>query len=116
MTSGGQAQPSWLVRLAKSLTAEDGHFAIDLIKNSFWFCVIGSAALGLEVFIAWLKAQGASDFLQQALTVTKIVLLIGDVVWFASRIVLGAFNAVVRAYSEGRETLIALRQNRRSAR
>jgi hypothetical protein len=82
------------------IASEDGHFALDTIRNSFWFCVIGLVALGLQTFVGWTEANGGGTLLVWLLTAVEYAILIADVIWFLSRLAVGTYRVVLRARSE----------------
>lgn len=81
-------------------SSDDGHFAVDTIRNVFWFCVIGLAALGLQNFVAWTESSGGSAALVFLLTLVEYAVLIADVVWFLSRLIVGTYKVLLRAYRD----------------
>lgn len=99
MNRGGSNQPrSGIIR--KFLGTEDGHFALDTIRNVFWFCVIALSALGLQSVVSWASEKGASNFIVITLTGVEYALLIADVIWFMSRLVVGTYVSVKSTFAE----------------
>lgn len=90
------------------LGTEDGHFALDTIRNVFWFCVIALSALGLQSVVAWADSNGASHFIVVILTGVEYALLIADVIWFLSRLVVGTYVSVKNTFGEVRREPIPL--------
>ncbi|MDD5058907.1 MAG: hypothetical protein PHQ60_13640 [Sideroxydans sp.] len=96
-----RSEETTTLQMFKLLTAtDDGHFAIDTIRNVFWFCVIGLAALGLQNFVTWTEQHGGSAVLVLLLTSVEYAVLVADVVWFLSRLFVGSYKIVIRAYQD----------------
>ena len=96
------AQSESLLTYAKRsfVASEDGHFALDTVRNSFWFFVIGLVALGLQTFVSWTETNGGGTVLVWLLTAVEYAILIADVIWFLSRLAVGTFRVVMRARTE----------------
>ena len=86
--------------LEKFFATDDGHFAIDTIRNVFWFCIIALSALGLHTLVTWMSSKGVSNFIIIILTGTEYALLIADVIWFISRLAVGTYVAVKATFHE----------------
>jgi hypothetical protein len=86
--------------LSKVASPEDTHFAIETLKNLFWFCVIGLAALGLQNFVVWIEANNGSKGLVALLTIAEYCALVADLIWFISRLVADSTKAIFRAVAD----------------
>lgn len=80
--------------------SEVGHFALDTIKNVFWFCLLGLAALAVQLFIQWLERKGAFPLIVSIVTGVEYALIFSDLIWFLSRLCVNTVKAVVRAARE----------------
>jgi hypothetical protein len=90
-------------RTAKALSigsAEDVHFAIDTIRNVFWFFVLGFIALGIQSYVRWLEAHGASFVLIALFTTAELALIFADVGWLLSRLTVSTYKFALRAKAE----------------
>lgn len=80
--------------------SEDGHFAIDITKNVFWFCVIALSALGLQTIVEWEQTKGASNFIIFSLTGIEYAVIIADIIWFLSRLALSTYLGIMKVINE----------------
>jgi hypothetical protein len=82
------------------LNSEDSHFAIDITKNVFWFCVIALSALGLESIVEWEQTKGTSKLTIYLLTGVEYAVLIADISWFLSRLALTTYIGIMKVINE----------------
>ena len=98
MTRSSKSKSNIIV--SRFISSQDSHFAVDTVKNVFWFCVIALSALGLQSLVEWEESKGASSFTISMLTYVEYAVLFADIVWFMSRLITSTYINVRKAIEE----------------
>jgi hypothetical protein len=80
--------------------SEDRRFAIEMLRNLAWFCVIALAALLLHNFVRWVQEHAPSIAVAAPLSWVEHAIFVSDVVWFLSRLIVSTFHVVLSTYHE----------------
>ncbi|NBA95492.1 hypothetical protein [Pseudomonas sp. R5(2019)] len=100
MNGSPDTRTGWRRIFGSLATAEDVHFAKEMIHNVFWFLTIGLATLGLEHLVQIAEDRGTSQSIIVTFIIVKYAMLAADVIWFLSRLIVGTYGVCARAYKD----------------
>lgn len=68
------------------LNSVESHFLFHIIKQTIIFIIWGAALFGVQKYIELIELSGGNKLTIYSLTIVKIFIIIGEIVWFATEI------------------------------